>query len=414
MSSAYDYKTGREWSEIAVLEVRGQLFEDWETVFVQVRWGESYPIFRFTAAERDPVPNLEPGKDVTTIWDKLQFRPGDSCVITLGGQLALTGFIETRQVAYDADNHGVMLIGKGKQAWSNKSSVFHETNNFDGKNLVQVAEEVYQAYDQPVKVIPTIDMTPFKRLQAEQGEITWDFIEKACRHRGVCLGTDELGNILLIGDHSFPISQQLIEGENILKMNCTITQQYKYEVYDVKNQGAADSEDNGSKQAQQKATAPGTATVKSRLITVCEVPVWGQGECVMRAAHEAKWHESTFIEATVTVQGWLRDGKTLWKAGDEVLVTSPMALLNNQQLKIAQATFTQDSNSGTLTTLELVNPGRLNGKPIFALTDVSSAVYGTFKGGAKNVSTENPNPPAGPEDKPAPEADVSIGDVEIK
>jgi prophage tail gpP-like protein len=414
MTAAYDYTSAREYSELAVLKVRGQAFEDWETVWVQQRWGEAFPIFRFTCAERDPVPNLEPGKDITTIWDKLQFRPGDSCTIILGGELAVTGFIETRQVAYDSDNHGVMLIGKGIQAWANKSSVIHETNNFDNKNIKQVAEEVYKPYKTKVKVIGNLDLTPFKRLQAEQGEITWDFVEKCARMRGTCLGTDELGNILLIGDHDYPIVQQLIEGENILKMNCTITEMYKYQEYPTKGQSAADSEDNGAKQANQKATAPGTASIYSALLTVCEVPVWTQGECVARAKNEAKWHESTFIEATVVVQGWLRDGKKLWRAGDEVLVTSPMALLNNQQLKIAQATFTQDSNSGTLTTLELVNPGRLNGKPIFALTDVSAAVYGTFKGGAKNVSDVNPNPAPGPAPAEPPQADVSIGDIEIK
>jgi hypothetical protein len=48
-------------------------------------------------------------------------------------------------------------------------------------------------------------------------------------------------------------------------------------------------------------------------------------------------------------------GGGLWRAGDLVAFMSPMTTLN-MGLKIQNVTFTQDSQSGTLTTLELVAP----------------------------------------------------------
>jgi hypothetical protein len=45
----------------------------------------------------------------------------------------------------------------------------------------------------------------------------------------------------------------------------------------------------------------------------------------------------------------------LWQAGMDVMVVSPMAILN-QVLKVQTLTFTQDRQSGTLTTLDLVVP----------------------------------------------------------
>jgi hypothetical protein len=41
--------------ETAKLNVRGASFEDWETVWVQHRWSEGWPSFRFTAAENNGI-----------------------------------------------------------------------------------------------------------------------------------------------------------------------------------------------------------------------------------------------------------------------------------------------------------------------------------------------------------------------
>jgi hypothetical protein len=51
-------------SETAVLEVDGVKFEEGESVYVQHRWTESWPVFRFTCAEREDQPEF---------WSRLQF-----------------------------------------------------------------------------------------------------------------------------------------------------------------------------------------------------------------------------------------------------------------------------------------------------------------------------------------------------
>jgi prophage tail gpP-like protein len=362
---------GRVASEIAELIVRGTIFDDWESVWVQHRWNE-IPIFRFTAAERDPVREIPPGSGPQAIWPKLQFRPGDSCTVKLGGQLAVTGVIETRQIAYDAHNHGVMLIGRGIQSWAARSSVMTETMNFDGKNLKQIADEVFVDYPVKVETVGSVDMTPFKRCHAEHGETNWDFIERLCRPRGVVLGTDHENNFLLIGDHTKPIFQQIIEGENVIRMNCTITEQWKFFQYNVDGSGAANDSNRGGASTNQRGTAEGTAVQLSRLLQLAEQPVWGKGELVARAKAEANWHETSDVQVSAVVQGWLRDGKEIWRAGDEVIVTSPMALLNGQRMKIEVVTYTQDRQNGTITTLDIVNPGRLRGKPLFKVPDAVS------------------------------------------
>jgi prophage tail gpP-like protein len=343
--------------EIAVLEVNGKKFDDWESVWVQLRANDPYAYFRFTAAERDPifgVANSFPN------WQKLQFKPGDRCTITLAGQLAVTGIIEVRQVAYDAFQHGVMLIGKTDTSAPARSSVDTKTGNFDGKHIQQIAQEVIAPYGVGLKVIGQLDLTPFKHMQNEKGELIWDFLERIARFRGVIMGSDEQGNFLLIGDHSYQSTADLIEGVNIKSCQCTISHEQTYMRLDAHGQQGGTDDTSGPAASELTATATGKVpSPYSLLITPSEQPVT-QAELQKRADTEKKWSDGTEVQANITVQGWLRGGTALWKPLDEVFVKSPMAMLNDQ-LKIRTATFTQDDKSGTQTLLDLVIPGLLNG-----------------------------------------------------
>jgi prophage tail gpP-like protein len=348
--------------EVAVLDVNGKTFEDWESVWVQQRWADSFTYFRFTAAERDPIINRKGGP--FPLIAKLQFKPGDKCTITLAGQLAVTGYIETRQVAYDANAHGVMLIGKSATAWAARSSVDTKTGNFDKKNIVQVAQQVIAPYGVGLRVIGSPDMTPFDKLQNEKGELVWDFLERIARPRGVVMGSDSKGNFLLIGEHSYPVVSQLVEGQNIKSCQCIITHEHIYTEYRVDGQAPASDDNAGTASSELTGKVGGTSPVISKLITAAEQPVKTQAEIQARAKNESVWHEGTTIQATIVVQGWLRDGSSLWQAGDDVHVHSPMAMLDNT-MKIQNCTFTQDNNSGTLTTLDLVNPELLRDRSNF-------------------------------------------------
>lgn len=334
-------------TEVATVIVNGKRFEDWTSVWVQNRWAEAYSLFRFTAAE-DPTA-------IGGSWLSAQFKPGDQCTIELAGFLAVTGMIIERQVAYDANNHGVLLLGKSDTERAAKSSVKHETGNFDGKSFEQVAREVIKPFGVGVEVVGSLDNTPFKRLQREPGETVWDFLERIARPRGVIMGSDHLGNFLLIGAHSASTVDHLIEGVNILSCQCVISVENIFGQYEMFGQTAANDQQYGPPASEQQADVPGSARRYSYNLSVAEQPVWNRSELKARVDYERIWHEGYLIQATIVVQGWLNSKGELWRAGEKVHVTSPMAMLD-MGLKIQMVTFSQDEQSGTLTTLELVAP----------------------------------------------------------
>ena len=145
-------------SEKAVLSVGGSgNFEDWESVWVQHTWGDDHSLFRFTCAERD------------TAQVSQRFKPGDDCTITLAGQKALEGYILTRQVAFDAYHHGVMLEGVNKTWSAGRSSIVDETHSYDDMDFLAIADKVLKPTGITHKTEGNIDKTKWPHMQSMPG-----------------------------------------------------------------------------------------------------------------------------------------------------------------------------------------------------------------------------------------------------
>jgi prophage tail gpP-like protein len=333
----------------ATLIVAGINFQDWESVWVQIPATEQFSFFRFTSVERQTQVGLYP-----------QFMPGEPVIIKLGGATVCNGFIETRQVAYDATKHGIELIGKSFTEPYSRSSVYTETGNFDGMTFEQVMRKVLSFFPVGMKVIGALDATPFAQLQNQPGERVWDFLERIARPRGIVLGSDPFGNFLAIGDHNFPvINTALLEGQNIKKCQYSLTMQHLYQEAQVVAQAPASDGNSGTAASQLKGTWGGSGIPGTINITPADQPVKTVAEVIARAKNESKWLEGTKLNITIIVQGWYRDPNTLWWPLQKVRIASPM-LPFDDVLKIHTVTFTQDNQGGTQTQLDFVYPWAIN------------------------------------------------------
>ena len=394
--------------EVATIVVQGRRFDNWESVWVQHRWTENYPEFRFSTADIAEVPGEPPPSN----WQLLQIKPGDAAAVYLGPNLAVAGVIYARQTAYDKDNKGVMLQGVGVQFYAARASVIHRTGNFDKKTLLQVAQEVAAPTGVAFLPIGNLDSTPFKQLQVQIGEPIGHFIERIARPRGAVLGSDHHGNLLLIGTQNISSpSAELVEGVNILKCQALISEAEIYSRYLVHGQTGASDDQNGAAASEQDAQAMGWLKRYSPILTPAEQPVWSKAELQTRAQNEARWSRATLIQVHITVQGWMMPGQLmkgaapfprsheLWQAGALVSVYSPMAMLD-MYMAIKTVTFTQDRNSGTLTELELVMPWALGIGTDVDVTDPSMqdpATDPTVQTGPAAT------PPAAPASTPPPD-----------
>jgi prophage tail gpP-like protein len=245
-------------SEVAALTVNGQVYTEWESVWIQERWNESFSFFKFTANE---------GRVLATDWHSDQFAPGNDVNITLGGHPVIQGgTIITRQTSYNATQHMVQLTGKTYSFFPYKSSVMTDNGNFDGKTFVEIAHILLDEYG-GFEIAGTPNATPYKKAQAEKGAKIWDYLELLAREKKIYLGTSAVTGIpLVIGDHAGQVIGQVMDGDNVLSMQCTITCEDLYQDLDVHAQNQGDDQNNDKDASEIKAHSSGTAPKKSKVV----------------------------------------------------------------------------------------------------------------------------------------------------
>jgi prophage tail gpP-like protein len=332
-------------AEVATLVVNNRVWDDWTSVKVECRCAEAFDIFTFSNVER-PI--------------SVQFRQGDTCAVYLAGTLAITGVITTRQVAYDANNVGIQLIGKSVTFFAARGSILDETGDLDGMTFEQVAKKLIAPFGVGVDVVGKLDDTPLENAQVQPGEKLWDCLERLARPLGIVMGSDHMGNFLLIGDHSTVAEDTLIEGYNIKSLKAVVSVENVHSEYLVDGQKKPKDDSEAALSTQERGRAAGSSPRYSPLLTPAETPV-GDAEVQKRARNESIWHEGDALQAIVGVYGWKRPSGGIWRTRQSVHVQSPKAILN-ETLMVQSAIFSQDGGGGTMTTLELVPPFLLRGQ----------------------------------------------------
>jgi prophage tail gpP-like protein len=334
-------------SEIASITVGGRTFRDWESVTVKMVEGESNHSFKLSVSE---------GAPLTKNFGSLQIKPGDHCTITLGGELAISGYVETRQGGYSATQHGIQIIGHSYNKAAADGAVMHKTMEFKNQPLQQIATSLLKPFG--IKFVPKTAMPTkkFPRVNVAPGTSAWHQLDTLARQRQVTLGTDKQGNVT---GRTFFMGggDALIEGKNILEAQEVMTMNMGDGPYNQKSQTPGGNVNFGREAAgptsktDSRPLGESSKGVHAPQVALNEHP-GDKDDTKARGNMESQRRGQEQLQVTITVQGWHKPSGGLWEPGTKVQVQSPM-LLVNESLKLMSATFTQDSKSGTRTTLEL-------------------------------------------------------------
>jgi prophage tail gpP-like protein len=349
--------------ELATLIVRGRRYSNWTSVRVEQRWEQAFPTFQFEATEHVPLPLSISGA---------QFVPGDVVRVLLGGHSAVYGYITERHVGYDANNHGVRLIGCGDTQDLVSSSVpLDKLNGHDGKSVTQLANDLAQHLGIQIYERGNVDQKPFENIQVLPGETPMQAIERYARMRSIVVGSESNGGLLLIGEHPATSRGYLVEGNNILRANVVVRDDKVYKKIFATGQNKGSDQSNGDPANKQVATRDGTSTRNRVLVVVADVADTQHG-IQRRADMEHVFTEGSNIEAQVTVQGWFKDNnrsEDIWRAGEYYSINSPSLILYDEVLGCAGCTYEQTAN-GTTTTMNMVKPIHMNGRFNFRAADL--------------------------------------------
>ncbi len=349
-------------SEIAVLIVNGQNYTDFESVEVTHR-AKEFPFFmaRFTTSE---------GVPFAKNFAAMQIRPGDFCSITLGGEIAFNGKVETRQAYVDARRHHVEIICVTRMEVAT-SSVISQTMQWHDKTFGQIARDILGKMGIPIKFVGGPEPTfKFPRASAEHGQSVLSFLDELSRGLpaegvGLSFSNDVGGSFLVVmGPIPGDSNDAIVEGQNAL-----ILREVWYNIAqsgDVPALGHRPGDDDlwGAAAAHKPFSSEALQTFGESFTPrtiVNEIPAWSNSVLRGRVGNESQWSQSDLITCTVTVQGWMKPSGGLWERGKDYSLTSPMLIMDRELLTAKVIVFSQDNTTGTRTTLTLCNKLALGG-----------------------------------------------------
>lgn len=283
---------------------------------------------------------------------------GTPVEILIDGQIVLAGYTRTLQYGYDKESVSMQLTGRDRTIdLMDCAAAVNGPFEFTNISLSSAIEKVIQPYGLKLSVEAPVGAN-FKRLAIQPGESAYEFIDRACRLRGVLCVSNGVGGIVLVVPGKTKSPGQLVFGGNILSGNISHDESNQHSLYVVK--GHSEAVDAGS----EAATIAGPtarisdATIKRYRPKVIIAESQGNDMTLAeRAAWEKKLAAARSKSASYSVRGWYANENTreLWLPNTLVKVADARAQLNREML-IAGVSYRRDEQSGTTCTLDLTMP----------------------------------------------------------
>jgi len=287
-------------------------------------------------------------------------------LISIDGSPAITGFIESINIAYDTRSHSIDFSGRDQTADFIDSSV---ESSLEIEPPITLAELLTATLANmglsTISVIDDVSPDEFSEeldISAEIGQTGFEFIEPYSRARQVLLTTDGEGNLRLVRAGTGRAGTALINKiggsqNNILSGSFSINNSNRFNKYIVKSQDVF-SGDNVSADPIDGIDNEGEATdseIRTTRIKVFEAEENMDAESATnRAAWESNLNRAKSKKLSVNVQGHSAND-VVWEPNQLVSVTDDFSNIQSDML-IEQVDYQYGNNSGSITALSLVPP----------------------------------------------------------
>lgn len=340
--------------ESVLLRVFGRDFDGWKSLEIVSSLENAARAFHFVASERWP------GES-----NPIRLKPGSPCEVLAGGDLLITGYIDSVQIAASAGAHEIAVAGRSKTADLVDCSAEFETGRWRNKKIEQIANDLAKPYDVTIKAqVDTGDK--IKRHAIQRGETVYSSIERLARLRALLVTDNADGDLVLTRAGNFATdagggvvfsetgtgtaSTALVVGENVISSQVSFDMSGRFSEYRVKGIRAGDDLDFGEV-LQTSAESEDSDVERTRVLIVEPEARSDKKRCKVRADWEAATRFGRSLSLTYIVQGWRQEDGRLWEVNNMVSVVDALAGIE-ADLLIVEVVFSISQN-GTLTTLTL-------------------------------------------------------------
>lgn len=294
---------------------------------------------------------------VTDDWTKTNapwpIAPGDECVVKIGNDPIIDGYVDDVEVTYDRDQHTIRVSGRDKAAdLVDCSAPSGQTKKC---TLLSLAKKLCAPFG--INVVDNLnDPTLIQVAAGNIGESVFETLEKAARQRGALLYSDGIGNLVIGKTGTTRLKTALIEGQNIAKATSRFSAKERFSDYRVCSQfGGWQNGLDVNTAVGVVAKAKDTGVKRYRPLDITAELSTDPSGAQKRANWEAVTRRGKSQPITIMVEGHRGIDGQLWLPNNLVQVKAPwLSLFTPIDLLIVEADFVQNNEEGTVTTLELM------------------------------------------------------------
>lgn len=317
--------------------VNGQVYGGWLTVRI-TRGIERLPSdFELSLTDRFPS-GSEP----------LQVMPGDSCVVMIGVEPVLTGYVDAVRPRISTREHTIAVVGRSKCADLVDCSAEWPGGQIAGSSVLEVARKLSKPYGIDVDAVDDAG-GPIDKIQLMRGETPYEIIERVCRFRQLLAYDDADGNLLLARVASRRAASGFREGMNVEAAAADFSKHDRFSEYRVFFQSVDTLQDLGdSGDLEGVAVDAGVRRHRVRII-VAELggsTLSGSEVADARAQWEAARRYGRSYSVRLTTDSWRDKVGALYEPNMMVALDLPSLQITGRLWVISEVTYRKD-DSGT-------------------------------------------------------------------
>ncbi len=286
--------------------------------------------------------------------DEVVVQPQDTCFVSIGGDRVVTGYVDKYIPSFDANEHKIMAIGRGKCQDLVDCSAEWPGGQISGASAVVVAEKLASVYGidvtcdaQDLRVIPQFNLM--------LGETAYEVIDRISRYSSLLAYDGPDGNLVLSRAGTVEHATGLEEGFNIQSASVEYSADQRYQTYQAFLQ-AFNTFQEGGDGGNLIATQVDSGVMRNRKRYIIAEAVAGYMDvAAQRAAWEMNRRNGRSVVVRVVVDSW-RDGEgELWTPNRLVPIYIPKLKLDRKKWLISEVTYKSDEE-GTRAELVIMSP----------------------------------------------------------
>ena len=321
------------------LKIDGAVFGGWKRVAIDRGLDNLSSAFSLAITERWP--------DQPERWI---IKTGQACVVAIGGETVLTGWIDAGSFAIDPESHPIEISGRDKTCDLVDCSADHKPGSWTKRSLEQIAAELAAPFGVNVTA-KTSTGAPFAKFALQQGETVFEAIDRMAKLRGVLLVSNESGGLELRRPGAVTAGYTLELGVNIKAIRFSDNARDRFSRYLLKGQAAGD-EVSGTDAARPTATATDPGVARHRPLMIMNDVQSTSASLAERARWEATVRAAKGQDVVVTVSGWRDPSGALYRP--DVLVPVKAATIGVEGTLLVSAVRLVLDDRGQVAELTLV------------------------------------------------------------